>query len=332
VIEVRALRVTGVRRIEAGKARIPEPGPGEVLVETLYTGISPGTELRCMDGKHPEPFEFPYIPGYSSVGRVLARGSGTRIEEGTAAFCSGTAKADLSLLWGGHVGVALQPETNVFPLPEGVDLLEGVMAKLAAIAYHGVRLSRPSPHETVAVVGLGPIGQLSARLHALAGARVIGIDPFESRAEIARQAGVEAYRLQGSLTETWKGVCESGADVVVDATGSTDVLAEAIGLAKEKPWDDSLVSGARYLIQGSYAAGVTIPYHPAFMKEIRFFLPRDHQPRDLRAVLDFMHRGKLKARDLVSEVHAPEDAPAVYAKLRESKDSLMTAAFRWRDE
>ena len=46
-----ALFVTGTDRVELIEANIPDPGPREVIVESLYTSISPGTELRCMAGR-----------------------------------------------------------------------------------------------------------------------------------------------------------------------------------------------------------------------------------------------------------------------------------------
>jgi threonine dehydrogenase-like Zn-dependent dehydrogenase len=50
----------------------------------------------------------------------------------------------------------------------------------------------------------------------------------------------------------------------------------------------------------------------------------------MRAALDVIHRGKLHVRDLVTRVCAPEEAPEVYAALRDPQASLLTAAFRWR--
>jgi len=138
--------------------------------------------------------------------------------------------------------------------------------KLAAIAYRGVRLARPKPHETVAVIGLGAIGLLAAQLHAQSGARVVAAD-----------------------------------------------------------------LGARVVIQGSYTGEFCLPYQAIFMKELSFYVPRDVQPRDIRAMLEVIARGKLNLDALIIDVRAPSSAPETYVDLAEPDTELITVAFEWRE-
>ena len=233
-----ALLATGIDHIELVAANIPEPGPGELVVEALYTAISPGTEMRCLAGRQ-IGVSFPHIPGYSMIGRIGARGPGETIPEGTLVFCQGTEKADRVLAWGGHIAHALRSAASVFPLPAGIDPLSAALAKLAAIAYRGVRVAKTQPHEEVAVVGLGPIGQLSARLHRLAGARVVAADLDASRVALAQSAGIEALVPTEGLVPAFAQRQPTGADVVVDSTGAPPVLQQSVRLVKSKPWDNS---------------------------------------------------------------------------------------------
>ncbi|GCE11301.1 zinc-dependent alcohol dehydrogenase [Tengunoibacter tsumagoiensis] len=309
---------------------IPEPGPGEVLVEIQYSCISPGTELRCLSGKQNGLDDWPFIPGYAASGLISTVGPETSLAVGTPVFCGGTEQVSGAARgWGGHVSHAILEESNVYPLPFNLSLLDSSLAKQAAIAYHGLRLSRPQPSETVAVVGLGLIGQLSARLHAMTGARVVCTDLSASRVELARSAGLEAYQLQGSLFETLHQVLPQGADIVVDATGHPAVLPQAIALASDLPWDDTLTPAPRYLIQGSYDNTFSIPYVQAFYKELSFLLPRDQQPRDIRIIIELLAREKLHVRDLISAVRDPEQAATTYSELKTPDSSLLTAAFHW---
>ena len=324
-----ALLATAIDRVEVVEAFVPDPAPGQVIVEAVYTTISPGTEMRCLAGKQ-LGIAFPFIPGYSMVGRIAARGAGVALAEGTLVFCQGTAKADRPLAWGAHIADALRSEDSVFPLPAGVDPLEASLAKLSAIAYRGVRVAGTRPHEEVAVVGLGPIGQLAARLHRLAGARVVAADVSAERVVLARAAGIEAVVPAEGLTAAMLSLQPAGADVVVDATGAPPVLQQSVLLAKSKPWDQSLTEPTRLVIQGSYAENVVFDYHQAFYRELSVHFPRDNQARDLQAVLRFLASGSLKARDLISEVCEPGDAPRIYAALRAAKPGLLTAAFQWR--
>lgn len=329
-MKAQAVLFTGIHTVTVDQTEVPDPSHGEVLVQVAYSCISPGTELRCLAGQQPNSSPLPYIPGYSAAGTIVARGAGVSLKEGTPVFCGGTHHASHHRMWGGHISHVVKPETQVFPLPDGIDLLDASAAKLAAIAYRGVRLSKPQPHETVAVIGLGPIGQLSARLHHLTGAHVVAADLSAERVELARAAGVEAVVPTDGLQAAYARVFHDGADVVVDATGAVPVLGQAIGLAKSPPWDDSLAPGSRLVIQGSYPGDFAVPYQEAFMKELTLLIPRDQQPRDLRTVLDLMQRGRLVVRDLIGEVLLPEDAPRIYDGLRANKSGLLTAAFRWR--
>jgi len=324
-----ALLATGIDQVELVETSIPDPGPGQVLVEAAYTAISPGTELRCLAGRQPGA-TFPFIPGYSMVGRIAARGPGVALAEGAMVFCGGTEKADRPLLWGGHVSHALVGEGGLYALPAGVDPLDASLAKLAAIAYRGVRVADTRPHNQVAVVGLGIIGQLSARLHALCGARVVAADIDPRRVAIAKAGGIEAIVPARGLAAVFHSVQAQGADVVVDSTGVPSLLQESVLLAKTKPWDNTLTEPARLIIQGSYAGNVIFDYHQAFYRELSVHFPRDCQPRDLQAILGLIARGRLKTRELISRVVKPAEAQQTFLALRAGEPGLLTAVFQWR--
>jgi len=330
-MQARSLLFTAPNQVVLDQAEIPEPGPGEVLIEIAYSCISPGTELRCLSGQQAGITDdtWPLIPGYSQSGRISARGEGVSLPVGAPVYAGGTAKADRSLMWGGHVGHALQAADHVIVLPEAIDLLDASILKLAAIAYHGIRHSRPLPHDKVAVIGLGPIGQLSARIHAASGAQVVAADLSPERVRLAQDGGIEAFVPTGGLAESFRRVFPDGADVVIDSTGFPSVAAQAIEVARGSGWHAPLADRPRFLIQGSYPADVPIPYQPFFLKEVSIFLPRDQTPEDLRAVVDLLVRGKLHVRDLISAVRLPEEAPRTYAELQQSKGGLLTAAFAW---
>ena len=329
-MNTRAILFTAPNEVAVGPAEVPAPGPGEVLVEAHYSCISPGTELRSLAGLQAGTPGWPFIPGYAQSGVVLEAGPGVGLAPGTRVFTSGTTRADHLLLWGGHIGHAVMPAGRVFPLPDAVDMVTASMAKLVAIAYRGVRLARPLPHELVAVVGLGPIGQLSARLFATTGARVIGVDTRMARVDVLRAAGIDAFVPAGDMAADFRAVAGRGADIVVDATGTPTVLPHSIMLADEKPFDDSLVSGARLVIQGSYPGGFTLPYQESFRRELTIHIPRDQQPRDLRAVLELMADGRVDVRSVISDVRTPDAAPATYAALQAGDGELLTVAYAWR--
>jgi 2-desacetyl-2-hydroxyethyl bacteriochlorophyllide A dehydrogenase len=241
----------------------------------------------------------------------------------------GTLRCNSHRLWGGHVGFGVQLESAVHVAPEGMDLRDAAVARLGAIAYHGVRRSRPQTGETVAVIGLGAIGQMAARVHALSGARVVAADLASQRVEIAHGAGIEAFVPGRDLQAAFRSRLPEGADVVVETTGIPALLHEAVKIARDQPRTDEAIDGARILIQASYPEEFSVDYQAAFRKELTFLLPRDKQSCDITTVLNLIAQDRLKAGDLISEVASPEHAPEIYRRLQ-SHQGLITAAFDWR--
>ena len=330
-MQSKAIIFRDVNVVTVEPVTIPEPGPGEVLIETAYSVMSPGTELRCLAGQQPNAAPWPAIPGYSLSGTIVAAGPGTALAIGTRVFTTGTRQvAGANLMWGGHVAHALVPQQAVFPLPDGLALREAASAHMVAIAYHGLRLAQPLPHERIAVLGLGAIGQLAARLYTATGAHVLAADLSAGRVALAQGAGVDAFVPEGTLTDAFRRRFPEGADIVVDATGANAVLPLAIEIARDLSWDDAPTPGARLVIQGSYPASVAVPYQAAFQKEVRILVPRDMQPRDLRAVLELLSREKIRVDDLLGTVITPEEAPPIYAALRGAPGDMVTAAIRWQ--
>ncbi len=328
-MQTTAITFTGVDQVAVAPAEVPDPGPGQVLVKAHFSGVSPGTELRCLAGKQPDAVAWPFIPGYSQTGVIAACGDGVRLPVGTPVFCAGTSASTPAPMWGGHLSHALRAEHDVIPLPAGVEMLDASLAHMIAIAYHGLRLARPLPHEQVVVIGLGLIGQLSARLFSAIGARVLAVDRIAARVALAQRDGVQAM-LADDLAATVHSIFPDGADIIVDASGAPRVLPQAIELARDLPWGDTPTPGARYLVQGSYPAEFAIPYQAAFRKELTFLLPRDMQPRDVRTSLDLLARGRLVVRSLIGRVVAPQAAPEVYAALAAPNAELVTTVFDWQ--
>ncbi|MCD8483837.1 MAG: hypothetical protein LR015_15015 [Verrucomicrobia bacterium] len=141
------LLMTGVGRVELSETELPAIAADEILLSTAYSCISPGTELRCLAGQQAGAPAFPFIPGYALTGVVIEAGPASGWEEGARVFASGTRAAGHTRCWGGHCGHAVVKGTDAIPIPAGLDLRAAATAKLAAIAYHGLTLAQPLPHE-----------------------------------------------------------------------------------------------------------------------------------------------------------------------------------------
>jgi len=171
---------------------VPAPGKGELLIEVECSLISPGTELggvraqrekankRSNTGKSsPRPF------GYQDSGIVAGKGSGC--DE----FDIGDRVAALGAGYALHATHACVPKNLCVPLPEGISFAEGAFGNLAGTALHAIRRARLELGENVMVFGLGLVGQLTGQLAQIAGAHVLGVDPLDSRRDIAVRAGIK---------------------------------------------------------------------------------------------------------------------------------------------
>jgi threonine dehydrogenase-like Zn-dependent dehydrogenase len=116
-------------------------------------------------------------------------------------------------------------------LPPDADPVLGVFSQIGAIALNGILDSAIRLGETVAVFGLGVVGQLVAQLSKLSGAEVIGVDPIPSRRDLATTLSCHHVldANSGDVAHTIKALTNGrGADVCIEASGSTRALHEAV--------------------------------------------------------------------------------------------------------
>lgn len=316
-------------KVELRELERPVARSGEALVEVLFSGVSPGTELRCLGGKQEGAPAEGFIPGYQCVGRVAACPDGS-FEVGQLVFLTGTKRAPLPCMWGGHVSHAVTPVENLFPLPDNLDPQLAAFAKLAAISHNGAELANVQPGERVAVVGLGPIGFFSAQILTQAGHDLTAYDLSAARVEAAESVGIRATRIDRDKPTHAQVAAQGPLDVIIDCTGVPALLTELLKAGKDLDWGERSVRGVRYLVQGSYPGDFSIPYNAAFTMEAALLFPRDSRPSDLRAVLELMGQGKLGLPESAVELYAPENAQAAYDKLQAARDLPLSVAFEWR--
>lgn len=211
-----------VRRVIDRKGRVrvielpaPHMGPDQVLVRSHYSLISSGTELSTLSKTPTElvrqTIADPWMRkavqqtvlsaglaqttrrvwhelikpreiGYSGAGRVLAVGSsveGFRVGDKVAYAATG------------HAEVVAPTINHIVAVPEEVDLRHAAFVTVGGIVIHSLRRAEIEFGETVAVFGLGLLGQLCAMIAKAAGCVVVGIDVDESRCELARRIGVD---------------------------------------------------------------------------------------------------------------------------------------------
>ena len=217
------------RHVEVADVSVAPPKTGEVLVRAEFSGISGGTELLAyrgeLDSSLPRDetlaafagsFEYPFTYGYGAVGTVEA--SQSDVEQGVRVFAFHPHQ-DLFVVSAADVvplGHADARAATLFPLVE---------TALQLTLDAGVRYS-----EAVAVLGLGPVGILTAILLRRSGAVVVGSDPRPWRREVARACGLDVVGPDELREAVLAASGGRGADLLVEATGNPDVLGESLRL------------------------------------------------------------------------------------------------------
>jgi 2-desacetyl-2-hydroxyethyl bacteriochlorophyllide A dehydrogenase len=217
--------------------------PQEVRLRTLYSGISAGTELTAYRGSNPYlhkqwdssrklfiPSEQPSLAypisgwGYEEVGEVIELGSAVQ-EASIGDIIFGA--------WGHRTRHIVEEEFARDRVQEkSLDALLGIFSQIGSIALNGVYDARIRIGETVAVFGLGVLGQIVGQLCKKSGAFVVGVDRAERRLEIARQSGAADLVLNADEEEVAERIravtSNRGADIAIEVSGSTVALNQAI--------------------------------------------------------------------------------------------------------
>ncbi|MBL4642912.1 MAG: zinc-binding dehydrogenase, partial [Flavobacteriaceae bacterium] len=162
------------------EADVPKiSGAEDILIETSASIVSAGTELSIWAGLESWA-PLPYTPGYGSVGKVLEVGSAVKH----------VSPGDMIFTHGPHQKIALA-KNYAQKIPDGLDPKVAVFTRMAGVSISAVMASNTKTGDTVAVCGLGLVGNLAAQLFALAGCNVIGIDVSPARLEGMKMCGVE---------------------------------------------------------------------------------------------------------------------------------------------
>ena len=234
---------SSTQRAEIREFKLDEvPSEHELFVQTLYSIVSSGTEGAYFAFSDMEEIDenLPVRnPGYGNVGKVLAVGEkveGFKIGDivfSTESHCSHY-KIDTR-----YAHARYDPrrfELFVVKVPEELDPLKAVFARMADVAISAVRKADLGLGDTVLVIGLGLVGNFAAQLFQLAGADVMATDLVDFRLERAKQCGIKKlvnsrdwYDLRNAVMDWTDG---KGAQIVVEAIGYSPVIAQSVNLAR----------------------------------------------------------------------------------------------------
>ena len=311
---------------------VKEPDQNQILIQTLYTIISPGTELAI----YRDDFwsTLPYFPGYGAVGKVLQVGSDvSHVHEDDQLFC-----------YNGHAQYSLTDAAQpICVFSETADPKQIVFTRMAAVSMTALRVSPPELGDWVAIQGLGLVGNFAAQLFALAGARVIVIEPAEARREQAQACGIEHILdpSDGDLKATVMALTDGeGVRTLVEATGIPALVEPGCALIA-KGGEIVLLGSPRGELQGNVTSLLNqihlwgngcITLKGAH--EWRY--PRLREPnvkhsiqRNCEVIIDLIERKKLIVDPLLTHVVPPDQCQVMYQGLRHQPNAHLGVLLDW---
>jgi len=275
----------------------------------------------------------PQSVGYSSAGTVIAIGDGVAdINVGDRVACAGAGYAV-------HAEMACIPRLLMARIPaqgfgevghvNPVSFEEAAFGTLGAICLHGLRTAGIALGDTVAVIGLGLVGQVTVQLLKAAGCRVLGLDPLEQRVNLGIQSGTEAA---ATGPDEFRALCmQKTAGIGVDSvlitaeTPSSDPVNLAAEIARD-----------RAVVVAVGTVGMNLERKLYYEKELDFRVSRSYGPgrydatyeqkgrdypighvrwtetRNMEAFLRFIAEGKLNLKSLITHRFPMEDAARAY--------------------
>jgi NADPH-dependent curcumin reductase CurA len=290
---------------------VPDAGPGQVLVRSIYLSLDPYMRGRMRD-----------LPSYAppvGIGEVMTGGIvGEVVRSNHPGFSVGDIVED-RLGWQeyglGPVGVMRKIEPSVRP----ISLANSVLGMPGMTAWFGLfEIGQPKPGETVVVsAASGAVGQAVGQLAKIAGCRVVGIAGGAAKCRyVTADLGLDAcidYKAEADLAAAVRVACPNGVDVYFDNVGGT--VSDAV-LAHLNMY-------ARVSLCGSISQYNTAEPGPRWMgtfvgKRVtaRGFIVSDFQARygpALRQMADLVRTGRIRYREHI--VDGIENAPRAFVGL-----------------
>jgi 2-desacetyl-2-hydroxyethyl bacteriochlorophyllide A dehydrogenase len=330
----KALVTTDKQRFSIEEVILPDPGPRQIQIQTLYTGVSIGTEFAVIQGKI-DRGPYPMVTGYQGVGIVERVGSDVteyavddRVYYRTNSDITSPSGEKINSASGVHCAHAVTDvdgEHAAAHLPEGADEEAASMFVMPAVGLNGVDTANPRMGDVVVVYGVGLVGLGVVAACSHRGCIVIAADIEGDRLEIAKRMGADyAINLgKEDIAERVEDLRPGGADVVFEATGRPDCIDPAIALCRRE---------GKFILQGHYGARpISYNFLVPHGKRLTMFYPCDDGlGMCRRAVLKNMAAGVLPWHHTITHRCAFEDSHQLFDAINRGRaETVLGAVIRW---
>ena len=317
-----------------------EMGENDVMIETVFSSISCGTEKANISGDpnisiftdENSPVIFPRTAGYSSSGIVIAKGDSVKsVEVGDR----------VTMSWSTLSKIIVLPEKDVVKIEyDNISFQEAALCHIGTFPMAALRKTKLEIGESMLVMGLGILGLMAVEFAKAAGAvPVIAVDPVAQRREKAIQCGAD-YALDPfdeNFTDRVKELTNGGANTAIEVTGLGAGLNQCLD-CMAKHGRISLLGCTRNknftvdYYRKVHAPGIQlIGAHTLARPEIESYPGYFTQRDDLKTILSLCAMGRINLKDIVDEVHSPTECEAVYTRMMNDIDFPTVVQFDWRN-
>ncbi|MGH9592827.1 MAG: alcohol dehydrogenase catalytic domain-containing protein [Bryobacteraceae bacterium] len=333
----------GKEQLRIETVQVPKLGPGDVLVR-VRAALTCGTDVKVFRrGYHARMIRPPALFGHELAGDVVAVGGevegfkvGQRIVAANSAPCGecfycGRSQENLceDLLFnnGAYAEYIRIPARivgrNMHEIPAHASYQDAALVEPLACVMRGLEETGVCPGDTIAVIGLGPIGMMFVRLaKAVYNARVIAIGRRTSQLDRATSMGADEVVLNDEgadvVTPVRRMTGGRGADVVIEAVGLPEVWQLAVKLLRR---------GGVVNFFGGCAEGTDFPVDTSLMhySELSLKASFHHTPALIRQALDAVGRGYVTAKDFVNRVEPLSNLIEVMQHIMSHNGHMKTA-------
>jgi len=319
---------------EAGVVTVEEfslrkPKASEVIIETVSTLISPGTETAYLMALPNTPRKFPIYPGYSNAGIVAFTGSkSSKVSIGERVVSRKS-----------HASYVIADETEVMKIPDELSFEEASFFALGSISLQAVRKAYIEIGESVVVFGQGLVGNIALQLARLSGGMpLIAVDMFDYRLKISKDCGAD-YVFNPSRDDLIEEITDvtdgKGTDVIIEAAGNPRAISTALKLAGRRGRVVLLgssrgVSEVNFYSEVHRKGVIIIGAHesirPCYESSHGWWTQKD----DSHLVLKLLSKGLLRVKKLITAKMSYKEAAKAYDKLINSKEDTLGIILEWR--
>lgn len=342
-----------------------------ILIEVYYSCISPGTEGSTIANAQKSlfstiPLKLPKVLmsiakngiegtkalikeklagnlqtlGYSCSGKVIAVGKNiTKFRAGDFVACAGAGYAH-------HAEIIAVPENLVVKVHDEHYLKDASVTTLGAIALQGLRRAENELGDTICVLGLGLLGQLTVQLAKLSGCKVIGIDLIPERLQLAKQLGADVVldpTQQDIKQEIDFITAHNGVDSTIITAGSSNktIIQQSMEVTRKK---------GRVVLVGDVP--LTFDRSPFYQKEIDFLISCSYGPgrydasyeqkgldypyayvrwtenRNMQSIVEFIEQKKIDIGNLIADSVSVTEVQQAYDRLQKQEALAMILSYK----